>query len=173
MRNRISEERISAPPTFGMESTDFHKFGRRNLGARLQATTSGAPTGLQNYSPQPIETMYISFVSLRVSDSMWLQEVHPPDNTKSTKTTAALGDEKPTLANQWGRGRRGDGGWGTQKRNTNALQTQPFSVLAQPSSPRNCAQERENEKTDIFKSRVADYAKPSRNRTKARPPQQN
>ena len=107
MRNRISEERISAPPTFGMESTDFHKFGRRNLGARLQATTSGAPTGLQNYSPQPIETMYISFVSLRVSDSMWLQEVHPPDNTKSTKTTAALGDEKPTLANQWGRGGEG------------------------------------------------------------------
>ena len=94
--------------------------------------------------------MYISFVLLRVSDSMWLQEVHPPDNTKSTKTTAALGDEKPTPANQWGSGGRGDGGWGTQKRNRNALQTQPFSVLAQPSSPRNCAQERENEKTDIF-----------------------
>ena len=107
MRNRISEERISAPPTFGMENTDFHKFGRRNLGARLQATTSGAPTGLQNYSPQPIETMYISFVSLRVSDSMWIQEAHPPDKTKSTKTTAALGDEKPTLANQWGRGGEG------------------------------------------------------------------
>ena len=103
MRNRISEERISAPPTFWMESTGFHKCGRRNLGARLQATTSGAPTGLQKYSPQPIETMYISFVSLRVSDSMWVQEVHPPDNTIAT-TTTTLGDETPTRANQWGKG---------------------------------------------------------------------
>ena len=73
--------------------------------------------------------MYISFVSLRVSDSMWIQEAHPPDKTKATKTTATLGDEKPTLANQWGRGGSDRGKGGGQKSNTNVL---PNTTLFRP-----------------------------------------
>jgi len=35
-----------------MESVDYRKFGRRNLGAKLAATTARAPRGLEKYSPQ-------------------------------------------------------------------------------------------------------------------------
>ena len=52
MRNRTIAEQKSAPPTIGMETNDFRKFGRRNLGARWGATTARAPAGLENYSPQ-------------------------------------------------------------------------------------------------------------------------
>ena len=50
MRNRISAGRNSAPPTLGMESIDFRKFGQRNLGAKWEATRARAPRGLENYS---------------------------------------------------------------------------------------------------------------------------
>ena len=48
MRNRTIAGQISAPQTVGMESVDFGKFGRRNLGARWGATTARAPAGLEN-----------------------------------------------------------------------------------------------------------------------------
>ena len=68
----------------------------------------------------------------------------PPDKTKSTKTTAALGDEKPTLANQWGRGGEGGRGWGTQKSNTNAWQNTALFRTHPTLLPTNlCARTRE------------------------------
>ena len=52
LRNRTAAERISAPKHLGMESVDYRKFGRRNLGAKWAATTARAPRGLEKYSPQ-------------------------------------------------------------------------------------------------------------------------
>ena len=125
-----------------------------------------------------MEPMYISFVSLRVSDSMWIQEAPPPDKTKSTKTTATLGDEKPTLANQWGEGKgRSEGGGGLgghRKAIQTHCKTQPFSILTPHSSPPICAQERGNDETVIFKKQgrrlCKTIAKPQQNQ---HPPQQN
>ena len=83
---------------------------------------------------------------------MWIQEAHPPDKTKSTKTTATLGDEKPTCANQWGRGRGEWGGEGnTKKQYKRIAEHDPFPFSPDPPSPPICAQERGNDKTDIFK----------------------
>ena len=87
MRNRISAERNSAPPTFGMESIDFRKFGRRNLGARWGATTARAPAGLENYSPQLCNhcTFHWCRGGFRIP---WEHKKRTqPDKTKLTKTT--------------------------------------------------------------------------------------
>ena len=99
MRNRTIAEHISAPPTFGMESIDFRKCGRRNLGARWGATTARAPTGLENYRPQLCN--YCTFHWCRGGFRIpWeTNKCTQPDKMRLTKTTAALGDAKPACAN--------------------------------------------------------------------------
>ena len=102
MRNRTIAEHISAPPTFGMESIDFRKFGRRNLGARWGATTARAPAGLENYRPQLCNPCTFHWCRGGFRIPWEPKKCTQPDKTRLTKTTAALGDAKPACANRLG-----------------------------------------------------------------------
>ena len=126
MRNRISAERNSAPPTFGMESIDFRKFGRRNLGARWGATTARAPAGLENYRPQLCNhcTFHWCRGGFRIP---WEPKKRTKtDKTNLSKTTTAIGDAKPACANGWVEG------VGARQTIQTRCKTLPFSIPTTP-----------------------------------------
>ena len=79
------QTKIPAPQTLGMESSDFRKCGRRNLGARWEGENSKGPSKSWKLQHPAMQPMTISLVSQRVSDSMGTQEVHPTRQDKLDK----------------------------------------------------------------------------------------
>ena len=151
MRNRIPAERNSAPPTFGMESIDFRKFGGRNLCARLLATTSEAPTNLENYSPQQWNhrTFHLCCCGFRIPCGSKKRPHQTRQNPQKQQQHLEMRNQHSQI--NGGRGVKGEGGGGHKKAIQTHCDTQQFSVLTPPSSPPICAQERRNNETVIFK----------------------
>ena len=153
MRNRTSAERNSAPPTFGMESIDFRKFGGRNLGARLLATTSEAPTSLENYSPQQWNhrTFHLCCCGFRIPCGSKKRPHQTRQNPQKQQQHLEMRNRHAQINGGEG-GESGVGGEGnTKKQYKRIAEHDPFPFSPDPPSPPICAQERGNDKTDIFK----------------------